>query len=151
MSDKQYSATTYRNECTEYHDNGMISKRWQARSVGRHKLSGYCDKFYDIYEKHGDYKEWFVDGTIHVHCQYTDGKVNGWFTQYHENGMIDFEVMVVDDMNHGEYKSYDTDGNPLDHCMMRYHKVIESYPVDKKRKREDDVMIYNLRSGKRTK
>ena len=58
-------------------------------------------------KKHGEYKSWWENGTLSVHCHYKNGKL------------------------HGEYKWWLKDGTLYEHCYYKNDKLIKNYLKDK--------------------
>jgi len=58
-------------------------------------------------KKHGEYKAWFSNGPLFVHCFYKDGKIDGEFKSWHNNGQLHIQCFYKNGKLEGEYKRYD--------------------------------------------
>ncbi|MCP3954796.1 MAG: hypothetical protein GY697_21630 [Desulfobacterales bacterium] len=51
--------------------------------------------------RHGDTKFWYRNGKLESVEPYSDGKINGILTRYHENGKIKARIHIVNDRRGG--------------------------------------------------
>ncbi len=103
---KFHAQGTSSEECLFKHGkkNGLYIK-WYP-SGPRQFESVYVDDL-----ENGDYEEWYSDGkTLKVKCRYANGKLDGEFIEYHENGVIAKRCMYTNGITRGRVKNYTEDG-----------------------------------------
>ena len=74
------------------------------------------NKHYDYYEddnglRQGEYKSYYNNGKLSVHCYFKDDKLHGIYKRYHDNGNLKNICNMVNDVIHGEDKYYNEDGS----------------------------------------
>ena len=74
------------------------------------------DKHFDYYEDdnglyQGEYKSYYHNGKLSVHCYYKDNKRHGIFKDYYDNGNLWNICNFINDEKHGEDKYYNKDGS----------------------------------------
>ena len=52
-------------------------------------------------KKNGEYKEYRENGQLYVICSYTDDKVNGEYKSYYEDGQLEEIFSYTDDRKNG--------------------------------------------------
>ena len=57
-------------------------------------------------KKNGEYKEYRENGQLYVICSYTDDKKNGMYKSYYENGQLWEICSHTDDKMNGELIEY---------------------------------------------
>lgn len=62
-------------------------------------------------------------GNVIERINYSKGKVNGTLTNYFENGQIETERDFEKNMQQGEMKQWDIEGNLLFHCIFERGKL----------------------------
>ena len=68
-------------------------------------------------QKHGEYKWWYNDGQLGVHCFFVNGEEHGECKLWHENGQLEEHCFYVNGRLHGEYKSWYDNGQLREHCF----------------------------------
>lgn len=102
---------------TTYDEKGKILERAQYKDG---KLHGTREIFLDdrvsvleTYKEdvfHGDYKEFYPDGTLKFEGRYTEGKLSGIMKGYYPSGHIKEEVTFQDNIENGPFKEYHDGG-----------------------------------------
>ena len=74
------------------------------------------NKDYDYYKddnglKQGEYKRYYDNGKLYIHCYYKDNKHHGIFKEHHQNGKLYNICNFINDEIHGEDKFYKEDGS----------------------------------------
>lgn len=75
----------------------------------------------------GEYKTWFDNGDIRMHCFFIDGKVNGEFKMWRKNSQIYEHSFYVNGDRHGECKLWHTNGILSLHCLFMNGKQHGEY------------------------
>lgn len=57
--------------------------------------------------KQGPYKEYYVDGTIKIYCDYIDGKIEGLYLEYDQDGFLKKELQNKNGLLYGICKYYE--------------------------------------------
>lgn len=65
----------------------------------------------------GEYKEWWSNGIMAMHCFYVDDMLHGEYKYWHTNGRIGAHYFFVDDEKQGEFKSWNLEGKLNEHCF----------------------------------
>ncbi len=89
---------------TEYHDSGKIKA---SRSLKDGIMNGETIVYYK-------------NGSVRRQGKYVDGKYEGLWEGWYENGEKEFEIEHHKGMLHGEYILYHSNGKPRE--KGRYHK-----------------------------
>jgi antitoxin component YwqK of YwqJK toxin-antitoxin module len=74
--------------------------------------------------KHGEYKWWYENGQLRVHCFFVDDKVHGEYKWWYSDGQLREHCYIVDGKQHGEYKEWHSDGQLSRHCFYVDDKVV---------------------------
>ena len=61
-------------------------------------------------KKEGIYRKYYENGQLCEEVNYIDDKMNGIYKRYHENGQLWIEVNYIDNEKNGIYKSYYENG-----------------------------------------
>jgi hypothetical protein len=56
--------------------------------------------------KEGEYKEYYENGNLKIHCFYKDDKLEGEYREYFENKNLHLHCFYKDNKLEGEYKEY---------------------------------------------
>jgi antitoxin component YwqK of YwqJK toxin-antitoxin module len=80
-------------------------------------------------QKQGEYKWWYENGQLRLHCFYVDGKRHGEFKRWHENGQLWMHCFYVDGKRQGEYKAWWTNGQLYIHCFYVDGKLHGEYKL----------------------
>jgi antitoxin component YwqK of YwqJK toxin-antitoxin module len=70
-------------------------------------------------EGEGEYKKWYENGKLDVHCFYNDRKLNGEYKHWNENGQLLNHCFYKQGKKEGEYKSWYDNGQLAEHCFYR--------------------------------
>lgn len=89
-------------------------------------------------KEHGEYKEYFENGTLRYHYHYDMGKKTGRWLGWYEDGTPYTERNFKNDQLHGRLVHYDETGNPRMSEEYREGKLIAS---DRFKARGDGVNI----------
>ena len=85
----------------------------------------------------GEYKEWYGNGNMWMHCFYVDGKLHGERKYWDPEGNICTHCFDVDGKLHGEHKWWNKDGTLVSHRFYIDDQVYRDLlvnPVDNKDK-----------------
>jgi antitoxin component YwqK of YwqJK toxin-antitoxin module len=100
-------------------------KRWYSDG----QIWVHC--YYVDGNSHGEYKEWWYDnGQLFQHCFYVDDNLHGEFKRWHLNGQLSRHCFFVDGKRHGEFKSWYSDGQLDIHCFYVDKKVVIDFVTD---------------------
>jgi antitoxin component YwqK of YwqJK toxin-antitoxin module len=67
-------------------------------------------------KKQGEYKTWYSNGQLDIHCYYVDGILHGEYKWWYENGQPWVHCFYVDGKRHGEFKAWHSNGQQWEHC-----------------------------------
>jgi len=87
-----------------------------------------CHCYYSNGKKEGEYKEWHQNGELRRHCYYVDGKLEGESKQWYNSGQIYEDSNFVCDELVGSYKQWNNhglctvDGSYVDGTLVRSRK-----------------------------
>ena len=103
------------NETGEYYvdDNGLIQGEYKCY-YDNGQLWIHCN--YKDGLKHGEYKCYYKNCQLWIHCNYKDDKKHGEYKEYYHNGKLNIHCYYKDGERHGEYreyKSYNADDGQL--------------------------------------
>ena len=79
-------------------------------------MKHFKDKHEDYYEddnglRQGEYKDYYDNGKLDIHCYYKDNKYHGIYKEYYYNGKLYNICNFINDEIHGEDKFYKEDGS----------------------------------------
>ncbi len=55
-------------------------------------------------EGEGEYKKWWGNGKLCIHCFYKEDRLNGEYKAWHPNGQLEVDVFYKQGLRDGEYK-----------------------------------------------
>jgi len=87
----------------------------------------YNGLWFSGHEGEGEYKEWYSNGELAIHCFYENGEREGEYKEWYENGQLDTHCFYKDDLREGEYKSWYYNGELWEHCFYKNGKIIKDY------------------------
>ena len=61
--------------------------------------------------KQGEYKSYYNNGKLDIHCYYKDDKLHGIYKSYYTNGKLRNICNFINGKEHGEDKFYNRDGS----------------------------------------
>ena len=61
--------------------------------------------------KHGEYKRYYENSSIQIHCYYKDSKLHGIYKHFHNNGQLWCICNMINGKTHGEQNYFDDTGN----------------------------------------
>ncbi len=105
--------------------------------------------------RHGEYREYYHDGTLHSIRNYKNGDVNGKLKRFHPNGKTNESAIYLNDKRDGIYKRYWENGKKSMVCNYTDGKLngelTEHYPDGKIQTRSyynlgrkiGDTILYN--------
>ncbi len=67
--------------------------------------------YYEDGKLNGAWNKYFEDGTLMTSGFYENDKLNGPFTTYHPNGQINIKGQYINDFKQGVWEFFDADGN----------------------------------------
>ena len=97
----------------------------------------------------GEYKEWYPNGILNLHCYYKDDELHGKFQnfdeygepfqecyyvhgkkqgqakEFHQDGTIFRLENYLDDKLDGEYQEWDINGTLVYHCIYKNGEIIQ--------------------------
>ena len=74
----------------------------------------YQKKFERNYKNgklHGNYREWYSDGSPKLRASYYKGQIDGMYTRWYPNGNVRMEARYIEGTRAGIYKEYYENGN----------------------------------------
>jgi antitoxin component YwqK of YwqJK toxin-antitoxin module len=78
-------------------------------------------------KKDGEYIEYHENGNVHIKCNYHNGKLEGEYILYYENGNVSVKCNLHDGYCEGEYICYYGNGNVKVKCNYHYNKEEGEY------------------------
>ena len=78
-------------------------------------------------KKHGEYKDWWRNGTLGIHCFYENGERHGEYKDWYTNGTLWKHCFFKNDKLHGEYKEWYSNGTLREHYFYEYGKMVKDY------------------------
>jgi antitoxin component YwqK of YwqJK toxin-antitoxin module len=92
-------------------------------------------------KEQGEFKWWYSDGQLQMHCFYVDGKRHGEYKAWHPNGQLSRNCFFVDGKLNGEYKWWNKNGKLREHCyfvddnkVIDFLKEPDEYPTSEEAK-----------------
>ena len=89
-------------------------------------------------KKHGIYRTYYEDGTLHQEKFYKNGKQDGVYKAFDENGVLYFEITYQDDKQHGFDKIYNKYG-----MLLFCDTYNEGFRVNRKTYDERGKVVYS--------
>ena len=74
----------------ERYDNGTLKERYLTR----------------FGEKEGEFKSWFSNSQLNIHCYYKEGKLEGEYKSWDDNGQLRIHCYCKEGKLEGEYKKW---------------------------------------------
>ena len=71
------------------------------------------DKQIELWD--GEYKKWWDNGQLEVHCWFKDGYLDGEYKSWYKNGQLESHRWYKDGWHNGEYKSWYKNGQLESH------------------------------------
>jgi antitoxin component YwqK of YwqJK toxin-antitoxin module len=68
-------------------------------------------------QKQGEFKAWYSNGQLRMHCFFVDDKPHGESKWWHKSGQLQMHCFLVHDKRHGEYKWCYSNGQLETHCF----------------------------------
>ena len=75
---------------------------------------------------YGEYKSYYSNGQIYIHCFYKDGQRDGEYKRYYSNGQIYIRCFYKDGKADGKYIHYYSNGQIYAHCFYKDGKKMEN-------------------------
>ena len=69
--------------------------------------------------ENGEYKKWFDNGQLEIHCYYENGKLQGEYTKWFMNGNLERHAFYNEGKVEGEYKRWYLNGNLYEQFYYR--------------------------------
>ena len=94
--------------------------------------------------KQGEYKTWWENGNLNRHGFYVNDVYHGEYKAFRANGKPFNHCFNVNGSTHGEYKSWREDGSVWEHCFyvddreVSFDKI--PYPIT-----PEEVMLFKLK------
>ena len=116
LSETSYSNNKKHGKHTAYHENGKIAAQGNFKSGLRsgkwewNDKNGRIDSIYTF--KNGKYhgkNENYFNGILQISQRYSDGKMNGNFTEYTEQGFIKSKGKYQNNLPYGKWEWFDRD------------------------------------------
>jgi antitoxin component YwqK of YwqJK toxin-antitoxin module len=63
----------------------------------------------------GEYKQWYNNGQLVIHCFYKNNELEGEYKIWYENGQLFKHCFYRDSKLEGEYKEWDNNGKLIEH------------------------------------
>jgi len=75
----------------------------------------------------GEFKEYWDNERLWLHCFYLKGKKQGEYKSYYQNGQLCTHSFFLKDKKHGEGKEYWLNGQLMEHYLYLKGKCIKDY------------------------
>jgi len=82
----------------------------KMNSAEYYTIDGKCD---------GEYKCWWRNGQLFIHCFYENGKREGEYKAWYVSGQLSDHCHYKNDKLDGEYKSWYDNGQLIAHCHYK--------------------------------
>jgi uncharacterized protein len=113
------------------------------------------EEYYEVDgKKEGVYKRYYDNGQLWEECNYVNGKLNGEYKQYHDNGQLEAKCNYVNGETYGESVEYFSEGT-LFYKFIKYpnYREYEEYnglngKIKRKFKYENGEKIYDIEYDK---
>lgn len=97
--------------------------------------------YYKQGELHGEYTEYFIDGTVMRKGQYESGKKVGVWDEFHPNGKKSHLYRYKNGLKHGWTFSYDENGKELFRVYYYYGRKLEGEELQEKMRQMKELGI----------
>lgn len=97
--------------------------------------------YFDNGQLHGDYTEYFIDGTIMRKGKYEYGKMEGPWEEFHPNGKRSILYRYKNGVKHGFAIAYDTDMKRIGEQYYYHGRRLEGAELEDKLKRMKEAGI----------
>ena len=77
--------------------------------------------------KNGEYKSWFDDGQLSIHCNYKEGKLKGEYKRWFSNCQLQNHCYYKEGKLEEEYKRWWSNGQLQNHCYYKEGKLEGEY------------------------
>jgi antitoxin component YwqK of YwqJK toxin-antitoxin module len=112
-------------------------KSWYSNG----QLDIHC--FYVDGNRHGEYKSWYSNGQQWAHCYYVDGNIHGECKEWYSNGQLRWHYYYEDGNRHGEFKWWYPNGKLWEHCLyVDDTEVIDFHKEPDEYPTSDEVKSY---------
>lgn len=74
---------------------------------------------------HGEWKQFFINGTVKAEGEFVDGNYDGTVTYYHPNGNKSSVKRYKNAVLHGWQRAFDENGKQLDEKLYNYNKELK--------------------------
>ncbi len=96
---------------TNFQDYYLYDGKREGEFVSKHLGGSIKERmFYWRGVPHGECKIFYID-TLHLHCSYNRGMLEGPYIVYHENGQIERSCIYANDYVANNHKVYNEDGS----------------------------------------
>lgn len=88
----------------------MTKTETAKKFLKRTLIKEYLRQYYTVDGKRdGEYKEWYENGQPFVYCNYKDGELDGEYKRWHQGQLLEHCYHKNGKLD-GEYKSWNNDG-----------------------------------------
>ena len=77
-------------------------------------------------KKEGEYKSYYDNGQLEMICNYVNNKTEGEYKEYYRSGQLFIICNYLNDKWDGEYKSYYENGNLYEHLIYSHGQLIQT-------------------------
>ena len=78
-------------------------------------------------KKDGEYKGWYNDGKLQIHCFYKNGFREGVYKSWHKNGKLLHHCFCKNDKIEGESKMWYKNGKLHSHRFYKNGEIVKDY------------------------
>ena len=107
----------------QYEEENKVNRVWHEciyknddkyQDIYFHKGGGYQVEHLKNWEKHGIAESYYPNGNIHYKRKFINGKIEGFDKYFYEDGSKSLVCFKLNGLLHGNYVSYQKDGNFLE-------------------------------------
>jgi len=86
-------------------------------------------RFYidEEHKKQGEYKEWYMNGQLNLHCSFKDGLLDGEYKKLYSNGKLSNHYFYKNGKLYGEYESWYENGPLRIHSFYKDNNDITKH------------------------
>ena len=83
--------------------------------------------WYSGVEGEGEYKEWYSNDKLFIHCFFDKGDENGEYKEWYKNGKQRINAIYKNGKKNGERKQWRRNGELRDHKLYKNDEEIKDY------------------------
>jgi len=95
-------------------------------------------------KKNGLYERYYENGQLKVKANYINGKKNGLFEWYDEKGQLEYEVNYKDGKKNGLWRQYNSNGKLVKNLIYKDDEIVTNLRLIIGDTNIEDVNVYDL-------